>query len=309
MNPVQPLPLHIPVSGRHLLIGCLGLLFAGCVSPQIPVTNIHQDSRSAVFIETVSDKSFRAAHPIKLDEATLANVLRGVHTKEKTDLLLLIGKALRTTDLSEARTFFEDDIELLAPHITAALAQAAPNQRIGFRLSYASALPTQSKKGDQNLETTSGYLFADGLSLHLTLTQYRYMPGKVETMQKQPRPLPDPDGLRDREIKFIPEAAIRQDSDNESSWFSGPNDRTLIIDYQMLTKLLAMPPEPQHPTLTPTGRPVPSASTPPVQPYQPAPAASDAELRAFREELKAMQKKLSEQNAELERLKKSSPTK
>jgi hypothetical protein len=128
-------------------------------------------------------------------------------------------------------------------------------------------------------------------------------------MQKQPRPLPDPDGLRDREIKFIPEAAIRQDSDNESSWFSGPNDRTLVIDYQMLTKLLAMPPEPQHPTLTPTGRPVSSASTPPVQPYQPAPAASDAELRAFREELKAMQKKLSEQNAELERLKKSSPTK
>jgi hypothetical protein len=128
-------------------------------------------------------------------------------------------------------------------------------------------------------------------------------------MQKQPRPLPDPDGLRDREIKFIPEAAIRQDSDNESSWFSGPNDRTLVIDYQMLTKLLAMPPEPQHPALSPTGRLVPSTSTPSVQPYQPAPATSDAELRGFREELKAMQKKLSEQNAELERLKKSSPTK
>jgi len=30
-------------------------------------------------------------------------------------------------------------------------------------------------------------------------------------------------------------------------------------------------------------------------------------VRAFREELKAMQKKLAEQNAELERLKKSSP--
>ena len=118
-----------------------------------------------------------------------------------------------------------------------------------------------------------------------------------------------PDGLRDREVKFIPEAAIRQDTDGESSWFSGPNDRTLVIDYQMLTKLLAMPPEPQRPVLTPTGRPIPSASTPSVQPYQPTPAASDAELRAFREELKAMQKKLSEQNAELERLKKSSPTK
>ncbi len=309
MNPVSPSPLHISIRSRHLLMGFLGLLLAGCVSPKIPVTTIHQDSRSAVFIETLSDKSFRAAHPIKLDEAILADLLRGVHTKEKTDMLLLIGKAIRTTDLSDARTFFEDDIEILTPHLTAALAQATPNQRIGFRLSHTPTVPVQSKKGSPNVEITAGYLFADGLSLHFTLTQYRHVPGKVETSKKEPRPLPDPDGLRDREIKFIPEAAIRQDADNESSWFSGPTDRTLVIDYQLLTKLLAMPPEPQRPLLPQTGRPVPSASTPSVQSYQPTPAASDAELRAFREELKAMQKKLSEQNAELERLKKSSATK
>lgn len=309
MNPVLPSPLHRPIRGRHLLMGFLGFLLAGCISPQIPVTTIHQDSRSAVFIETVPDKSFRAAHPIKLDEPTLADVLRGVHTKEKTDMLLLIGKALRTTDLSDARTFHEDDVEILTPRLAAALAQAAPNQRIGFRLFHTPVVPVHTKNGGPAVETTSGHLFADGLSLHLTLTQYRYVPGKVEAIQKQPRPLPDPDGLRDREIKFIPEAAIRQDADNESSWFSGPTDRTLVIDYQLLTKLLAMPPEPPRPALSPTGRPVPSASTPPVQSYQPAPAASDAELRAFREELKAMQKKLAEQNAELERLKQSSPKK
>jgi hypothetical protein len=308
MNPVDRSPLHQHFIGRHLAMGCLTLFLTGCAGAQIPVSTIHQDSRSAVFIETVSDKSFRAAHPIKLDEETVANVLRGVHTKEKTDLLLLIGKALRTTDLSDARTFFEDDVEILTPHLTAALAQAAPNQRIGFRLSHKPAVPTQSKKDGPNLETTAGYLFADGLSLHLTLTQYRHMPGKVETSKKEPRPLPDPDGLRDRQVKFIPEAAVRQDSDdNESSWFSGPNDRTLVIDYQLLTKLLAMPPEPQRPALSPTGQPIPSSSAPMAQPVQPA--ASEAELRAFREELKAMQKKLAEQNAELERLKKSSTTK
>ena len=309
MNPVDRFPLCRHFIGHLISIGCLILLFAGCVGPQIPVTTIHQDSRSAVFIETLSDKSFRAAHPIKLEEETVANVLRGVHTKEKTDLLLLIGKALRTTDLSAARTFFEDDIETLTPHLTAALAQAAPNQRIGFRLSHTPVVPVPTKKGSSNLETTSGHLFADGLSLHLTLTQYRYMPGKTETIQKQPRQLPDPDGLRDREIQFIPEAAVRQDSDNESSWFGGSNDRTLVIDYQLLTKLLAMPPEPPRPVLAPTGRPIPSGQQPMAQPLQPAPTASDAELRAFREELKAMQKKLAEQNAELERLKKSSPSK
>lgn len=302
-------PIHTPILGRHWSMGCLLLLLAGCAGAPIPVTTIHQDSRSAVFIETVQDKSFRAAHPIKLDETTLANVLRGVHTKEKTDMLLLIGKALRTTDLSDARTFLEDDVETLTPHLAAALAQATPNQRIGFRLFHTPVVPVQTKKGVPAVETTSGHLFADGLSLHLTLTQYRYVPGKVESIQRQPRPLPDPDGLRDREIKFIPEAAVRQDADSESSWFSGPNDRTLAIDYQLLTKLLAMPPEPQRPAVSPTGRPIPSAPMPATQPVQTAPAAGDGELRAFREELKAMQKKLAEQNAELERLKQSSPKK
>jgi hypothetical protein len=301
MNPAYLSPPQTHFLDRYLSLGCLALLLAGCAGAPIPATTIHQDSRSAVFIETVPDKSFRAAHPIKLGEATVANVLRGVHTKGKTDLLLLIGKALRTTDLSASRAFLEDDIEILTPHITAALAQAAPNQRIGFRLSYQPVIPTTSKKNGPNVETTSGYLFADGLSLHITLTEYRYMPGKDEAnIQKQPRPLPDTDGLRDREVTFIPEAAVRQDSDNESSWFSRSNDRTLIIDYQLLTKLLAMPSLPQGPAVSPTGQPIPSAAAPS------APATSDLELRLFREELKAMQKKLAEQNAELERLKKSS---
>ena len=303
MSSVHPSLLETRFIGRHLTMGCLMMLLVGCAGTKIPVTTVHQDTRSAVFIETLSDKSFRAAHPIKVDEATVANVLRGVHTKPKTELLLLVGKALRTSDLGAARTFFEDDIELLTPHLTAALAQAAPNQRIGFRLSYPPSIPTPSRKGEPNVETTSAYLFADGLSLHVTLTQYRYNPNKTEAMKKEPRPLPDPDGLRDREIKFIPEAAVRPDPDGESSWFSGSDDRTVSIDYQLLTKLLAMPAEPQRPAASPAGQPVPPASV------TFAPAASDAEMRAFREELKTMQKKLDEQNSQLERLKKSSPNK
>ena len=33
-------------------------------------------------------------------------------------------------------------------------------------------------------ETTGGYLAADSLSLHITLTQYRYKPGRAESIQK-----------------------------------------------------------------------------------------------------------------------------
>ncbi|HEX5647829.1 MAG TPA: hypothetical protein VFX56_12740 [Nitrospira sp.] len=291
---------------RLIPISCAILLLSACTWKQIPVTTIHQDGRIDVFLETVSDSSFQAAHPIKLDEAAVANVLRGVHTKEKSSMMLLIGKALLSTNLSETRTFYDDDIALLAPPITAALSQAAPNQRVGFRL-YHTDFSAQAGTDANKRETTAGYLAADSLSLHVTLTQYRYKPGKAESIQKMPRPLPDPDGLRDRDVTFVPEAALRPESRSDASWFGGSGNRTFAVDYHLLAKLLAAPPRPGHVA--------PTAGIPGTQPAQQilvpvAPsAANDAEMQAFKEELKAMQKRLAEQDAELQELKKSSPTK
>jgi hypothetical protein len=306
MNSVDQPTLWFMNVRRLIPICCAILLCSACTWKQIPVTTIHQDARIDVFLETVTDSSFQAAHPIKLDEAAVANVLRGVHTKEKTSMMLLIGKALMSTNLSETRTFYDDDITLLAPPITAALAQAAHNQRIGFRL-YHSNFSAQSGTDADKRERTAGYLAADSLSLHITLTQYRYQPGKAESMQKMPRPLPDPDGLRDRDVTFIPEAALRPESRSESSWFGGSGNRTFAVDYHLLAKLLAAPPRP--------GLSAPTGGTPVAQPAQQMPipmaptAATDAELQAFKEELKAMQKRLAEQDAELQELKKSSPKK
>lgn len=303
----QPtLHLHFRYFRTLIPISCAILLLSACTWKQIPVTTIHQDGRIDVFLETVSDTSFQAAHPIKLDEAAVANVLRGVHTKEKSSMMLLIGKALMSTNLSETRTFYDDDIALLTPPITAALAQAAPNQRVGFRL-YHTDFSGQAGTEAAKRETTSGYLAADSLSLHVTLTQYRYKPGKAESMQKMPRPLPDPDGLRDRDVTFVPEAALRPESRSDSSWFGGSGNRTFAVDYHLLAKLLAAPPRPSQAA--------PTAGIPGAQPVQQmtfpaAPTAvNDAELQSFKEELKAMQKRLAEQDAELQELKKSSPTK
>ncbi|TKS59833.1 MAG: hypothetical protein EWM72_02018 [Nitrospira sp.] len=286
-----------------LTTGCLSLIMAGCAGTPSPVTTIHQDSRSAVFLQNVSDRSYRAAHPIKLEETTVASVLRGVHTEENADFTLFVSKALKSYVPSDTRAFSEDDIAVLTPYLTSALAQAAPNQRVGFRLHYALVIPTQSQKASQNMDTTAGHLFADGLSLHLTLTQHR--PGKVDASKKdkEPKTLPDPTGLRDRQVKFIPETAVRPET---SDWFEPSDDRTLVIDYQLLAKLLATPPAVQ---------PVPPTPAPVAQPVQPAPSMpapvgkSDPDLQAFKEELKALQKKLDEQNAELQKLKKSSTKK
>jgi len=292
----------------HLFIlSCLGLMAIGCAGtpPSIP---IHEAPLGTVFLENVSDASFQAAHPIKLSETTVADILRGVHTKEKTGLLLLLGKALKSTNLNDIRTFSEDDIAFLTPHITTALAQAAPNQRVGFHIYSAPEISQQPKVNQR--ETTSGYLFADGLSLHFTLTQYRYRPGKKSTAsQKEPRPLPDTDGLRDREVTFLPEAALRPDVYDRSSWIGKSEDRSLAIDYQLLARVLAAPPPP-----VPVTQPVPVVTAPAPPPHTipaqaPPVGKQDVDLQAFKEEMKALRKKVDEQEAELQRLKSTPPKK
>lgn len=289
-----------------LMLSSLGLIMAGCAGSR-STTPIHEAPLGAVFLENASDSSFQASHPIKLSEATVADVLRGVHTKEKSGLLLLLGKALKSTNLNDIRTFSEDDIAFLTPHITTALAQATSSQRVGFRV-YSTPGFSQQPKADQR-ETTSGYLFADGLSLHFTLTQYRHYPGKKSSSnQKEPRPLPDTDGLRDREVTFVPEAAVRPDVYDRSSWIGKSEDRSLAIDYQLLARVLAAPP-PSTPVTQPaqvvTAPPPPQPIPPPIPPV----VTQDTELQAFKEEMKALRKKVDEQEAELQRLKTPSPKK
>lgn len=294
---------------QFFILSCLTLMIAGCATSR-PSTPIHEAPLGKVFLEDVSDKSFQASHPIKLSETTIADVLRGIHTKEKSGLLLLLGKALKSTNLSDIRTFTEDDIAYLAPHITTALAQATPHQRVGFHV-YSTPVISQTPKATQHRDTTSGYFFADGLSLHFTLAQYRYHPGKKSTSsQKEPRPLPDTDGLRDREVTFIPEAAVRPDMYDRSGWIGKSEDRSLAIDYQLLARVLTAPPPqpspmtPLHPTAASgtTGSSASPAMAPPV-------GKNDADLQAFKEELKALQKKVDEQSAELQRLRSSEPKK
>lgn len=291
-------------------------MMAGCASTPppattipAPATTIHEDARSAVYFEKAPERSFRAAHPLKLEESTVENVLRGVHTEKKATMTLLFGKALKSYVPSDTPVFWQEDIALLTPHLTAALAQAAPNQRVGFRLRYTpDMLPTSSKK--IGVATTEGYLFARGQSLHFTLTLYRHVPegaaGKTEKMD-DPRPLPDADGLRDLVVKFVPEKAAQSEN---LQWYETSDERTVMIDYQLLDKLIASPPEPALTATPPGGKPVPPPPVAGAQPIQPSPTtprggrASDPELQALKEELKELQKQMEEQSAELEKLKK-----
>jgi hypothetical protein len=90
-------------------------------------------------------------------------------------------------------------------------------------------------------ETTAGSLYAYGLSLYVTVSQYRYAPGQSHTNDPAHRRLPDPSGLSNQTLLFTPSAAQRSDS------FYPPagersTDRFLAIDYQLLQQAAPLAP-------------------------------------------------------------------
>src|SRR3569832_2481929 len=91
---------------------CFGGLAIGCAGAR-PSTPIHEAAIGTVFLENVPDKSFQAAHPIKLSETTVADIKRKNQTKEKTNHKKQQGKTKKTTNLNDIRTFSEDDIAYL----------------------------------------------------------------------------------------------------------------------------------------------------------------------------------------------------
>ncbi len=284
-----------------------GLLTSSCAtSPEMDVM-IEETAQGAVYLERLPDRSIQAAHPIILAPETIARVLRGVMVRdERIALSSLLSDQPRTT-----RVFSEEEIAFLTPLLVTAFTRAAPDQQIGFRI-VARGAPSYSIQTGAGLgsseppltlaprEVTAGTLFAHGLSLHLTLTQYRQRAERVDTINMANRRLADPSGLSQRTVLFLPEAARRDDSYRTAH----AEDTTLVIDYALLTKLPQAEGEPA-PAAVLTGKPAASARPPapatrPVEAQPPSAATSDP----HDDELRAIKDLIIKKDMELEELKK-----
>src|SRR4051812_48213866 len=108
----------------------LFLSLAGCaLRPDIDVT-LAESPMGAVYLERIPDRSFEAAHPIKISEDTIGRTLRGILVTENQGLLnqLISGAA------SPQPAFTEDAVQFLTPLISNGLTRAASDQEIGFRV-------------------------------------------------------------------------------------------------------------------------------------------------------------------------------
>jgi hypothetical protein len=86
------------------------------------------------------------SHPTLLTSTEVGTLLRGVRAWERRNIFhrLYSGEAPRT------RAFRDDEIALLAPALSKALAQADPSERVYFHLSHA------TEAGEE--ETTTGWV-------------------------------------------------------------------------------------------------------------------------------------------------------
>lgn len=288
-------------------------LAGGCTWFRGGIT-IHESYRGTVFLERVPErgatamyrppiKSIAATHPIVVDPAVMARMLRGVQVQAKTSTVPMAS----LVQPKAVRMFSDEEVEFLAPLLSVALARATSDQRVGFSV---------IRPATQGVGTTEGTLYADRPLLHVTLT--RFQQGSEES---------DATGFDRRVVTFVPEAARRPDTHAESSGlFGGAERATLAVDYEVLTKVTGSEsgagPAQAPPKAKPAEAPEPArpASSHPAGPAKPAAEDSrtleelralkehalkkDMENEALKEELRALQQKLADHEAELSKLKK-----
>ena len=294
---MAPSPQHSVRKLTHKSSFFLALLcFAGtaCSTTDQNTKILFEDPRGAVALQTMSDRSIQATHPINVEPTLLAKILRGIEIQDQGHGLqkFLAGAS------SPVPVFLDDQIRFLAPLLAEGLRTAAPDQRIEYRVQ---TTHEGSMLESSTTETTAGSLYAYGRSLYVILSQYRYSPTrtnmKLNDMAYRSRP-PDASGLLNRIVLFTPSDADRSDS------FDPPEggkstDRFVAIDYQMLRHAPAPATATTEQTAPRIERAEPTRESPAGTGASEAPAptteALAQEVETLRKELQSVQKQLDSQ--------------
>lgn len=256
-----------------------------------------EDPRGAVSLHTISNPSIQASHPIHLDTPLIAQVLSGMRVQERQRTLQeLLGGS------DSVPVFSEEEVQFLAPRIAKALTTAGTGESVAFLVT--SPRHSTGRMEHALIQRTAGSLYAYGLSLYVTLSQYRYAPDQTNTDGLAHRRLPDPSNLSTRTLLFTPSAAQRSDTFQQPAG-SPSTDRFLVIDYPLLQHTptpaaTIEPPAPQVERATPPHEPL-AGVTPPKTPSRAVetPAKRDMEIRELKDlvvkkdlELEAIRKEL-----------------
>jgi len=235
---LSPQQSHVPRFRLKSILLSL-LCFAGIACSTTGQTGkvLFDDPRGTVSLQTITDRSIQANHPINLEPPLLAQLLTGIELHDEGEgehhvkgLMSLIAGKDATYPL-----FVEDQVQFLAPLLSEGLRTATASQSVEFRVVTTRAGSTRFQSSTK--ETTAGSLYAYGRQLYVILSQYNYNPMRTnmdmnEASHRSQDPL-DYSGLKHRTLRFTPKAALRADSPDPPT-MDKPTDRFLAVDYQLL---------------------------------------------------------------------------
>ena len=292
---MAPSPQHSARKLSHkssFFLALLCLIGTACSTTDQNTKILFEDPHGTVSLQTMSDRSIQATHPINLEPNLLAKILRGVEIQDQEHGLqkYLAGRS------APVPVFSDDQIRFLAPLLAEGLRTAAPDQGIAYRVQ---TTLKGSMFESSTTETTGGSIYAYGRLLYVILSQYRYSPTRTNMnlgdMAYRSRP-PDSSGLRDRIVLFTPSDAQRSDAFDPPEG-GKPTDRFVAIDYQMLQHAPAAATTEQ--TTPRMERAEPTRESPAGTGASEAPAhtteALAQEVETLRKELQSVQKQLDSQ--------------
>ena len=202
----------LAVTTLMVTVGCAG-------TPQAPPKTIYESGRNQVRIVKDPDSTSNS-HPATLTPAQVGTLLRSVRNWERRNFFhrLVSGEADKT------RAFRNEEIAILAPPLSKALAQAAPDERVYFHLSHA------TDQGDE--ESTTGWLAIRQDTLFLSLSEVHDRHGPEPDISRYDRQMPNvPEQSSSFDVTFEPEAYLIK-VDSRGNIFAPDQREELQIKYR-----------------------------------------------------------------------------
>ncbi|HSE57265.1 MAG TPA: hypothetical protein VLA99_01040 [Nitrospiraceae bacterium] len=202
----------------------------GCAAqPPVKTTAVWEAGRNVVRLESDPESSSNS-HPATLTSAEVGTLLRGVRAWERRNIVhrLYSGDAPRT------RAFRDDEIALLAPALSKALAQAGPTERVYFHLSHA------TEAGEE--ETTTGWVAIREPILHLAVSEVHDRHGPMPDISKYDRQMPNvPEVSAAFDVIFEPEEYLKAVESKGRFWAPDQREELQIRYREALGSMPAHP--------------------------------------------------------------------
>ena len=283
---------------RSLLLALLSVLLLSCSAPSLLSRVVGQDSASFVRLDSfqnTSRSSIPYDHPARWSGEDLAAVLGRLLLEDRVGIM---DKARPPRPV-----FSSDDLAFLVPASREAFDQATPREWVAF------ALSTSLSSGST---ITSGGMFVVGGRLHIVLANHHAPVGMdaEELARVRANPLysiKGPGGVLTFESsRFVAGA--------QANWSGGHkfSASELILDHQAFLSVLKVATTPPPPVAV--AAPAPGGAPSPAQDAAkgniPTRVDLDSQqaIQRLQDEIGKLKKKLEEQEAEIDRLKRRSPS-